>query len=47
MDSPGRALNNIRCERFWRSVKYEEVFLKKYETVRQTLHVEVVLYVKK
>ena len=28
MDSKGRALDNIRCERFWRSVKYEEVYLK-------------------
>jgi putative transposase len=35
MDSKGRALDNIRCERFWRSLKYEEVFLKEYETVLQ------------
>lgn len=35
MDSKGRALDNIRCERFWRSVKYEEVYLKEYETVEQ------------
>jgi putative transposase len=33
MDGQGRALDNIRCERFWRSVKYEEVYLKEYETV--------------
>jgi len=33
MDSKGRALDNIRCERFWRSVKYEEVFLKEYVSV--------------
>lgn len=33
MDSKGRALDNIRCERFWRSVKYEEVYLKEYTTV--------------
>lgn len=35
MDSKGRALDNIRCERFWRSLKYEEVYLKEYETVSQ------------
>lgn len=35
MDSKGRALDNIRCERFWRSVKYEEVYLKEYETVEE------------
>ena len=33
MDSKGRALDNIRRERLWRSVKYEEAFLKEYETV--------------
>lgn len=35
MDSKGRALDNIRCERFWRSVKYEEVYLKEYNTVEE------------
>ena len=35
MDSKGRALDNIRCERFWRSIKYEEVYLKEYEIVEQ------------
>ena len=35
MDSKGRALDNIRCERFWRSVKYEEVYLREYETVEE------------
>lgn len=38
MDSIGRALDNIRCERFWRSVKYEEVYLKEYEIVEQARH---------
>ena len=38
MDSKGRALDNIRCERFWRSVKYEEVYLKEYETVEQAIY---------
>ena len=32
-DGRGRALDNIFVERFWRSVKYEEVYLKEYDTV--------------
>jgi putative transposase len=30
MDGQGRALDNIFVERLWRSVKYEEVYLKNY-----------------
>ena len=33
MDGRGRALDNIFVERLWRSVKYEEVYLKEYRTV--------------
>jgi len=33
MDGRGRALDNIFVERLWRNVKYEDVYLKKYETV--------------
>lgn len=33
MDSRGRALDNIFVERLWRSVKYEEIYLKEYRTV--------------
>ena len=32
-DGRGRALDNIFVERLWRSVKYEEVYLKDYDTV--------------
>jgi putative transposase len=32
-DGRGRALDNIFVERLWRTVKYEEVYLKSYETV--------------
>lgn len=35
MDGKGRALDNIFTERLWRSVKYEEVYLKGYETPRE------------
>lgn len=31
MDGRGRALDNIYVERLWRSVKYEEIYLKSYE----------------
>ncbi len=33
MDGRGRALDNVFIERLWRSVKYEEVYLRSYETV--------------
>jgi putative transposase len=35
MDGRGRYLDNIFVERLWRSVKYEEVYLKQYETVKE------------
>ena len=35
MDGRGRALDNVFVERLWRSVKYEEVYLKDYTTVRE------------
>jgi putative transposase len=35
MDGKGRAIDNIFVERLWRSLKYEEVYLKDYETVQE------------
>ena len=35
MDGRGRFADNIFVERLWRSVKYEEVYLKAYESVAQ------------
>ena len=35
MDGRGRAIDNIFVERLWRSVKYEDVYLKGYETIPQ------------
>ena len=35
MDGKGRALDNIFVERLWRSVKYEDVYLKDYQTGRE------------
>lgn len=37
MDGRGRALDNVFVERLWRSVKYEEVYLKDYATVQEAL----------
>jgi len=34
MDSRGRVFDNIFIERFWRSLKYEEVYLKEYNKVK-------------
>ena len=33
MDGRGRALDNVFIERFWRSLKYEDIYLKDYRTV--------------
>ena len=35
MDGRGQALDNVFVERLWRTVKYEEVYLKDYTTVRE------------
>ena len=35
MDGRGRALDNVFVERLWRTVKYEEVYLREYNTVRE------------
>ena len=34
MDGRGRAIDNVFVERLWRSVKYEDVYIKDYESVR-------------
>lgn len=34
MDGRGRCMDNIFTERFWRTYKYEEVYLKEYESPR-------------
>jgi putative transposase len=31
MDGKGRAIDNIFIERFWRTIKYEDIYLKAYE----------------
>ena len=34
MDGRGRALDNIFVERLWRTVKYEDIYLKEYASVK-------------
>ncbi|MEA1919063.1 MAG: IS3 family transposase [Campylobacterota bacterium] len=34
MDGVGRATDNICIERFWRSIKYEEIYLNEYKNVK-------------
>ncbi|WHZ20996.1 MAG: Mobile element protein [Nitrospira sp.] len=35
MDGAGRWRDNVFVERLWRSLKYEEVYLHAYDTVRE------------
>ena len=35
MDGKGRALDNVFIERLWRSVKYEEIYPKGYESMKE------------
>jgi putative transposase len=38
MDGKGRALDNIFTERLWRTIKYEEVYLREYITPKDAFH---------
>ena len=37
MDGKGRALDNVYIERLWRSLKYEEIYLKEYEEISECI----------
>ncbi len=37
MDGRGRALDNVFVERLWRTVKYEDIYLRGYEAVAELL----------
>lgn len=37
MDGIGRALDNIYIERFWRTIKYEDIYIQRYETVPELM----------
>ena len=32
-DGVGRCIDNIRIERFWRTIKYEDIFIQAYESI--------------
>ena len=44
MDGVGRATDNICIERFWRSIKYEEIYLNEYKNMKQ-LHLSIEKYI--
>lgn len=44
MDGKGRALDNILMERFWRNLKYEDIYLREYPDVL-SLHVGIGRYI--
>jgi putative transposase len=35
MNSKGRSIDNICIERFWRSIKYEEIYLNDYKSITE------------
>jgi putative transposase len=37
MDGRGRALDNVFIERLWRTVKYENIYLKEYATADELI----------
>jgi putative transposase len=38
MDHRGRCFDNIFTERLWRTLKYDEVYLKDYESIREAVY---------
>lgn len=38
MDGRGRCLDNIFTERLWRTVKYEDIYIKGYENISEAKH---------
>ena len=34
-DGVGRCIDNVRIERFWRTIKYEDIHLKQYQTIKE------------
>lgn len=35
MDGKGRALDNVMIERLWRTVKYDDIYVRGYETMTE------------
>ncbi len=36
MDAKGRSIDNICIERFWRSIKYEDIYIQGYNIINET-----------
>jgi putative transposase len=43
MDGKGRSIDNICIERFWRTIKYEEIYLNDYKSMSE-LRYSIVKY---
>ena len=35
MDARGRSIDNMVIERFWRTLKYEDIYPKSYKTIKE------------
>ena len=35
MDAKGRSIDNICIERFWRSIKYEDIYVQGYKSIKE------------
>ena len=46
MDGKGRASDNIAIERFWRTIKYEEIYLNEYKNIK-SLNQAIEVYMNK
>ncbi len=44
MNGQGRCVDNILIERFWRTIKYEEVYLKTYDSIKEA-RIEIEAYI--
>jgi len=47
MDGRGRWIDNVMIERFWRSIKYEDIYLKSYENgleLKDGIHAYITRY---
>ena len=38
MDGKGCALKNVMIERLWRTVKYDDIYIRGYEIMRELYH---------
>ena len=43
MDGKGRAIDNVMIERLWRTVKYENIYLKEYTTTSRSTRREPIV----